>query len=57
MANLGERKVYKGELHVRKKGNRLIFSNVGTDPQVGAINITFAAWRGGILSVVGPFFC
>jgi len=57
MANPGERKVYKGELHVTKKGDRLTFSNRGTDPQVGAINITFAAWRGGILSVVGPFFC
>jgi N-methylhydantoinase B len=57
VANLGERKIYKGELHVRKKADRLSFSNVGTDPQVGAINITFAAWRGGILSVIGPFFC
>jgi N-methylhydantoinase B len=57
VANPGERRVYKGELHVRKKGDRLTFSNRGTDPQVGAINITFAAWRGGILSVVGPFFC
>ena len=57
VANPGERKVYKGELHVRKIGDRLIFSNRGTDPQVGAINITFAAWRGGILSVIGPFFC
>jgi N-methylhydantoinase B len=57
VANPGERRVYKGELHVRKNGDRLTFSNRGTDPQVGAINITFAAWRGGILSVVGPFFC
>jgi N-methylhydantoinase B len=57
VASADERKVYKGELHVRKSGDRLTFSNRGTDPQVGAINITFAAWRGGILSVIGPFFC
>jgi len=30
----------QGELHVRKSGDRLTFSNRGTDPQVGAINIT-----------------
>jgi N-methylhydantoinase B len=57
VASADQRKVYKGELHVRKSGDRLTFSNRGTDPQAGAINITFAAWRGGILSVVGPFFC
>ena len=56
VANPGDRNLYKGELHVRKKGDRLTFSNRGTDPQVGSINITYAAWRGGILSVLGPFF-
>lgn len=57
MAHPGDRSLYKGELHMRKEGGRLYFSNAGTDPAVGALNVTYAAWRGGILSVVNPFLC
>jgi N-methylhydantoinase B len=57
MANPGDRNVYRCELHVEKRGDQLTFRNHGTDPQAGALNITYAAWRGGILSVLNPFFC
>jgi N-methylhydantoinase B len=51
----GDRNVYQGMLTVEKSGDRLSFSNAGTDPQVGAINVTYAGWRGAILSVINPF--
>jgi N-methylhydantoinase B len=57
MAFPGDRNLYQGELHIRKEGGLLYFSNKGTDPAVGALNVTYAAWRGGILSVVNPFLC
>ncbi len=37
---------------VRKKGRELIWDNVGTHDQVGAINVGFAAWRGAILGSI-----
>lgn len=51
----GDRGVYQGLLTLEKRGSHLYFDNAGTDPQVGAINVTYAAWRGGILSVLNPF--
>jgi len=57
MALPGDRNMYRGELHMRKEGERLTFSNRGTDPEVGALNVTYAAWRGGILSVLNAFLC
>ena len=37
---------------VRKRGRELIWDNVGTHAQVGAINVGFAAWRGAILGSI-----
>jgi N-methylhydantoinase B len=48
----GDRGAYKVELHVRKEGDRLIATNEGTDPQVGAINLPFAALRGTTLATI-----
>lgn len=56
VAKTGDRHAHKVALELRKEGNHLTFSNVGTDPQVGAINITYAALRGGILCPVNAFF-
>jgi N-methylhydantoinase B len=56
VAKTGDRHAYQVALEVRKEGDRLTFSNAGTDPQVGAINITYAALRGGILCPVNAFF-
>ena len=36
----------------RKRGRELIWDNVGTHDQVGAINVGFAAWRGAILGSI-----
>ena len=48
----GDRGAYRVELHIRKEGDRLIVSNQGTDPEVGAINLPFAALRGTTLATV-----
>ena len=56
VARTGDRGAYKVALELRKEGDRLTFSNAGTDPQVGAINITYAALRGGILCPINAFF-
>ena len=56
VARTGDRHAYKIALSVTKTGDRLIFSNEGTDPQFGAINITYAALRGGILCPINSFF-
>jgi N-methylhydantoinase B len=57
IAGPGDRGVYRGVLTVTKRGDTLEFSNRGTDPQVGSLNVGYAGWRGGILSVVNPLLC
>jgi len=48
-AGPGDRDVHRLVTRVRKEGDRLFFSNAGTDPQFFAANGTFAAWRSGII--------
>ncbi|MBT3367128.1 MAG: hypothetical protein HN416_08235 [Nitrospina sp.] len=48
----GDRHVYRNALRLTKKGNKLIFDNKGTDPQVGSINCTAVAWKGAIASMI-----
>lgn len=48
----GDRGTYPVQTTVRKRGNELIWDNVGTHDQVGAINVGFAAWRGAILGSI-----
>lgn len=52
VAVTGDRGTYRVELHLRKDGERLTFSNHGTDKQVGAINLPFAALRGTTLAAI-----
>lgn len=52
----GDRKTYKCALAMEKRGTELTFRNAGSDPQTGAINLTFIAWRGAIQAVILPFF-
>ena len=52
VAVVGDRGAYKVELRVRKEGDRLIVTNEGTDPEVGAINLPFAALRGTALATL-----
>jgi len=44
--------VYRNVIRLRKQGDRLEFSNEGTDPQIGTINCTLPAWIGGIAAMV-----
>ena len=48
----GDRGTYPVQTTVTKKGRELVFDNVGTHPQAGAINVGFAAWRGSILGTI-----
>jgi N-methylhydantoinase B len=52
VAMTGDRGTYPVNVNVRKQGTRLTFDNEGTAPQVGAINVAFAGWRGGILGAI-----
>jgi N-methylhydantoinase B len=52
VAVTGDRGAYRIEMHVRKEGDELIFSNDGTEPEVGAINLPFAAQRGTTLAAI-----
>lgn len=52
----GDRKTYKCALTMEKSGDELVFRNEGSDPQTGAINLTYIAWRGAIQAVILPFF-
>ena len=52
VAVTGERGLHRWELQLRKAGGRLTFSNSGTGPQAGAINLTYGGWRGCILAAL-----
>jgi N-methylhydantoinase B len=56
VARTGDRGAYRVCMEVRKEGDRLTFSNAGTDPQVGAINGTYSLLRGGIMCPINAFF-
>ena len=48
----GDRGLYRNRLSLTKRGDKLIFSNAGSAPQAGALNATYAAWKGGILAML-----
>jgi N-methylhydantoinase B len=52
VAVTGDRGTYRVELHLRKEDDRLTFTNAGTAPEVGAINLPFAALRGTTLAAI-----
>ena len=56
VSQTGDRGVYKAELAMEKKGDRLIF-HVSGDPPAGMFNCTFPAMRGGFVSAVLPMLC
>lgn len=57
VAQVGDRGSYQVLLTVRKQGDRLIFTNQGTAPQVGAINTTYSGWRGSIMTAINELLC
>lgn len=56
VARTGDRGVYKAELEMEKKDDRLVF-NVSGDPPKGMFNCSFPAMRGGFVSAVLPMLC
>ena len=57
VAYVGDRKTYQVMLNMQKKGDRLVFDNAGTAPQVGAINTTYSGWRGSIMTAINELLC
>lgn len=51
-AKEGDRQVYRIEMALEKSGETLRFSCDGTAPQAGILNTSYAAWRGGISTVL-----
>jgi N-methylhydantoinase B len=56
-AVVGDLDPYKFSLTVRKVGDRLIYSNKGTDPSVGSFNITAGVLRACITNSLLTFLC
>jgi N-methylhydantoinase B len=56
VAKTGDRRTYRSVVTMTKEGDKLVFRNEGTDPQSGAINITYAAFRGAVLCSINAFF-
>jgi N-methylhydantoinase B len=48
----GDRAIYAYQVNITKAGNRLVVDNHGTDPQAGAINVTYAAFAGAVLAAI-----
>ncbi|MEW6300286.1 MAG: hydantoinase B/oxoprolinase family protein, partial [Thermodesulfobacteriota bacterium] len=48
----GDRRLYRNSLVLTKRGDTLIFSNEGSDPQAGTLNCTMVAWKGAIAAMV-----
>jgi N-methylhydantoinase B len=48
----GDRSVYRNVVRLTKKGDRLIFDNEGTAPQIGSINCAAIAWKGAVASMI-----
>jgi N-methylhydantoinase B len=55
---VGDRHAHKMVMTVRKTGDRLLFSNEGTESQIqGSLNCTFIGWKGAIIAALMPVFC
>ncbi|MGE4094939.1 MAG: hydantoinase B/oxoprolinase family protein [Candidatus Binatia bacterium] len=48
----GDRHLYRNSLSLTTRGDRLIFSNEGSDPQAGTLNCTLVAWKGAVASMI-----
>jgi N-methylhydantoinase B len=52
MKEPGDRGLYRNRLTLTKKGDKLIFSNIGSAPQAGTLNGVFGAWKGAVVSML-----
>ena len=50
-----DRQAHRFQIAMRKEGDRLTFTNAGTDPQYHSANGTYSTWRSGILVAVTNF--
>lgn len=50
-----DRNIYRFFLTVRKEGDKIIFENEGTDPQLGSLNGVYAGWRAQMLVLTNVF--
>jgi len=48
----GDRAVYCYQTNITKRGDRLVVDNQGTDPQAGAISLTFGPYSGAVFSAL-----
>jgi len=48
----GDSGIYKYQVNLEKRGDRLFVDNEGTGPQAGAINITYVAFAGSMLTAL-----
>jgi len=46
----GDHEFYRYQINVTKQGDRIVVDNEGSDPQVGAINVTYAGMSGCVLA-------
>jgi N-methylhydantoinase B len=53
----GDRNVYAYQVNITKRDGHLLVDNVGTDPQAGSINITYAAFAGAIQAATVSQLC
>jgi N-methylhydantoinase B len=53
----GDREVYAYQVNVTKADGRLVVDNVGTDPQAGSINVTYAAFAGAVHAAAAAQLC
>ncbi|MGE0384504.1 MAG: hydantoinase B/oxoprolinase family protein [Gammaproteobacteria bacterium] len=52
----GDRRAHRLRMTVRKQGDRLTFSNDGTDPQFGSANGTYGTFRTAVIAAMTPLF-
>ena len=53
----GDREIYAYQVNITKQDGRLIVDNVGTDPQAGSINVTYAAFAGAVQAATVSQLC
>jgi N-methylhydantoinase B len=51
-ARTGDSGIYTYQVTVRKQGEHLYVDNLGTDPQAGSINVTYAGFSGAFLAAL-----
>lgn len=56
-SRVGDRSAYEVRLNLEKRGDTLIFDNEGTAAQGGAMNATYAGWRGSVMVALNQLLC